>query len=123
MSAGIIAVAQQKGGAGKTTLAVQLAVTLAVNGQRVGLIDIDPQKSSSAWHAVRDKKIGAENTIVLASIAGWKLDTALNRQTRNVDVVNHRFPAPCRDRGQSRDSRRRSGAGAVTAEPDGFMGD
>ena len=87
MSAGIVTVAQQKGGCGKTTLAVQLAVTLAADGRRVALIDIDPQKSSSAWYAVRDGKLGGENTIALTSIAGWKLDSALNRQTREADVV------------------------------------
>ena len=87
MSAGIVTVAQQKGGAGKTTLAVQLAVTLAADGRRVVLIDIDPQKSGSAWHAVRDGKLGGENTIALTSIAGWKLDSALNRQAREADVV------------------------------------
>ena len=87
MSAGIVTVAQQKGGAGKTTLAVQLAVTLAADGHRVALIDIDPQKSGSAWHAVRDGKLGGENTITLTSIAGWKLDSALNRRAREADVV------------------------------------
>ena len=87
MSAGIITVAQQKGGAGKTTLAVQLAVALAVAGHRVALIDIDPQKSAGAWHAVRTATIGAENTVVLASVAGWKLDSELNRRVRDADVV------------------------------------
>ncbi|MDD2794775.1 ParA family protein, partial [Acidocella sp.] len=38
----VIAVAQQKGGAGKTMLATQLAVALA-EGARVAALDIDPQ--------------------------------------------------------------------------------
>ena len=49
----VITVAQQKGGAGKTTLAANLAAAWAV-GLRVALLDIDPQRSLSRWHALRE---------------------------------------------------------------------
>jgi chromosome partitioning protein len=52
MAAKVITVAQQKGGAGKTTLTAQLAVAFAGDGQRVALIDIDPQASLAQWHRV-----------------------------------------------------------------------
>lgn len=51
----IIGVLNQKGGVGKTTIAVNLAAVYAKTGQRVLLVDADPQGSSLAWSAARDE--------------------------------------------------------------------
>lgn len=49
----IIAILNQKGGVGKTTLAVHLATAFAVRKRRVLLLDADPQGSALDWAAAR----------------------------------------------------------------------
>ena len=49
----VVAVAVQKGGTGKTTLAASLAVAAAQAGERVTVFDADPQGSLSAWAGLR----------------------------------------------------------------------
>jgi len=45
----IIAIAQRKGGVGKTTIAVCITAELARRGHGIALVDADPQRSASLW--------------------------------------------------------------------------
>lgn len=87
MSAKVITVAQQKGGAGKTTLTAQLAVAFG-NDRRVALIDIDPQASLAQWHRVRsDKPAATSAQLTLSEVSGWKLATELDRLKHAHDLI------------------------------------
>lgn len=54
MTMRVMLVANPKGGSGKTTLSINLAGGLAAQGRRVAMLDLDRQKSATAWLAMRD---------------------------------------------------------------------
>lgn len=56
----IYSLVQQKGGVGKSTLAVHLAAFLETQGRRVVLLDCDPQEGSSRWLAEAAPSIRSE---------------------------------------------------------------
>jgi chromosome partitioning protein len=83
----ILAIAAEKGGAGKTTMAVNLAVWRALQGRRVLLIDADPaQASASAWMAVRMQS-DVEPPIVCAMLEGKLVSSQVRAMAPLYDDV------------------------------------
>lgn len=82
----IFAVANQKGGVGKTTTTVNLAAALAAHGQRVLLVDLDPQGNATMGSGV-DKR-AAESTVYQV-LVGLKplLESRLRSESGGYDIL------------------------------------
>jgi chromosome partitioning protein len=73
MTAKIIAVCNQKGGSGKTTLSMQLAGALARRGNKVLVVDADPQGTATRWAASADDEKPFPASVVGLSAASTKV--------------------------------------------------
>ncbi|CAG9273995.1 ParA family protein [Paraburkholderia unamae] len=73
----IFCVANQKGGVGKTTTTVNLAASLASQGQRVLLIDLDPQGNATMGSGI--DKAACENTVYEVLVDGVTVNEARTR--------------------------------------------
>lgn len=82
----VITIAQQKGGSGKTTLAVNLAVEFLKRGQRVAILDTDPQGSLGRWFLARRDGAGVEG-MEFSTASAWGVSYECEKLRKTNDIV------------------------------------
>ena len=85
MAGKIITVAQQKGGAGKTTIAANLAVALSRMGKTVSLLDTDPQGSLGRWFMTRREN--GDPGMGFSTASAWGVSYECDKLRKTFDFV------------------------------------
>src|SRR5215203_1872085 len=87
MAAKIIAVCNQKGGSGKTTLSMQLAGSLARRGNKVLVVDADPQGTATRWAASADDENPFPASVVGLTAASEKVHREVKKFINDYDFI------------------------------------
>ena len=86
VGATIVAIANQKGGVGKTTTAINLAAALAERGKRVLLVDLDPQGNASTGLGLSGSERGA-GTYALLTEAVSAVAVTQHTEVANLSII------------------------------------
>ena len=87
----VIAVANQKGGVGKTTSAVNLSACVAALGKKVLVVDLDPQGNASSGYGIAKNKL--ESDIYTCLIEDDDVRNAIVKTEYNADLLPSNWPA------------------------------
>lgn len=87
MTAKIIAIVNQKGGAGKTTTTMQLAGTIARRGYKVLVVDADPQGTATRWAASAEDNTPFPASVVGLSAASEKVHREVRKFINDYDFI------------------------------------
>lgn len=82
----ILTVGGIKGGSGKTTLAINIAVSRSLKKERVLLVDADDQKSTLLWSEQRSF-LKLRNKITVIQLSGSSILTQINEMSKDYDQV------------------------------------
>ena len=82
----IVAVANQKGGVGKTTTAVNLAAAVGERGKKILLVDFDPQGNATSGFGINKRTTKKSSYDVLISGVAPQ-EAAITTKFKNVDVI------------------------------------
>src|SRR5688572_8976519 len=87
LTARVVAVANQKGGVGKTTTAINLATSLALAGRKVLLIDVDPQGNLTSGVGAKSQRASAGTVYEGLLVGGSPESFVLPTRIANLSLI------------------------------------